>query len=147
MKLLATAVAESSATKMGQFDQLIAQELMRNRSQRGDDPNQRARDFAARQMNARDGGPSSTAWPSEQAASRGGPAVGGGGAAGGGEIQQKQVPIPMARPMDAAIDELKRVSEREEAAAAKPKNEEKKDDDDENQPPTTGKTKVKVKLD
>jgi hypothetical protein len=49
--------------------------------------------------------------------------------------------------VDAAIDELKRVSEREEAAAAKPKNEEKKDDDDENHPPTTGKTKVKVKLD
>ena len=49
--------------------------------------------------------------------------------------------------VDAAIDELKRVSEREEAAAAKPKTEEKKDDDDENTPPTTGKTKVKVKLD
>jgi hypothetical protein len=52
--------------------------------------------------------------------------------------------------VDAAIDELKKVSEREEvAAAAKPKNEEKKekdDDEDENRP-TTGKTKVKVKLD
>jgi hypothetical protein len=51
--------------------------------------------------------------------------------------------------VDAAIDELKKVSEREEAAAAKPKAEEKKekdDDEDENRP-TTGKTKVKVKLD
>jgi hypothetical protein len=49
--------------------------------------------------------------------------------------------------VDAAIDELKKVSEREETAATKPKNDEKKDDDDENHPPTTGKTKVKVKLD
>lgn len=50
--------------------------------------------------------------------------------------------------VDAAIDELKKVSEREdpqaEAEAAKAK---KKNDDDDDRPSTTGKTKVKVKLD
>jgi hypothetical protein len=47
--------------------------------------------------------------------------------------------------IDATIDELKKVSEREEEA--KPATEEKKDDDDQNRPASTGKTKVKVKLD
>lgn len=51
--------------------------------------------------------------------------------------------------VDAAIDELKRVSEREEADKKAPiRTEEEGDDDDNDEPPsTTGKTKVKVKLD
>lgn len=44
--------------------------------------------------------------------------------------------------VDAAIDELKKVSEKEEAEAKK-----KNDDDDDDTPPSTGKTKVKVKVD
>lgn len=47
--------------------------------------------------------------------------------------------------IDAAIDELKRVSEREEEEAAK--RAVSSDDDDDNPPSTTGKTKVKVKVD
>lgn len=47
--------------------------------------------------------------------------------------------------VEASIDELKRVSEREEANTQSPIPD---DDDDDNDPPsTTGKTKVKVKLD
>lgn len=48
--------------------------------------------------------------------------------------------------VDAAIDELKKVSEREEEEA-KAKNDEQDDSDDDDPPSTTGKTKVKVKLD
>jgi PHP family Zn ribbon phosphoesterase len=47
--------------------------------------------------------------------------------------------------IDSTIDEMKKISEREEEPA-KPAAE-KKDDDDEPKPPTTGKTKVKVKVD
>lgn len=94
---------------MGQFDQLIAQELMRNRSQRGDEPNQRARDFAARQMNARAGNAPSTAWAeaNEAPVVRDNPAMMGrsAGGGGGGASLPAQGPMPMARPMDAAIDE------------------------------------------
>lgn len=51
--------------------------------------------------------------------------------------------------VDAAIDELKKVSEKEEAEAAEDKPEAKNEDndDDDDSPSTTGKTKVKVKLD
>ncbi len=45
--------------------------------------------------------------------------------------------------IDAAIDELKRVSERDADAPAQ----ERKDDDDDNKPSTTGKGKIKVKVD
>lgn len=49
--------------------------------------------------------------------------------------------------IDSTIDEMKKVSEREEEPA-KPAEDEKKDDNDnEPKPPTTGKTKVKVKVD
>ncbi len=48
--------------------------------------------------------------------------------------------------VDAAIDELKKVSEREEEATQAAA--EKQDNDDDDEPPSsTGKTKVKVKLD
>lgn len=47
--------------------------------------------------------------------------------------------------VDAAIDELKRVSEKDEEAPAKPKNED--EDDDENRPSSTGKGKVKIDVD
>ena len=47
--------------------------------------------------------------------------------------------------IDSTIDDMKKISEREEEPA-KPAAE-KKDDDDEPKPPTTGKTKVKVKVD
>jgi hypothetical protein len=48
--------------------------------------------------------------------------------------------------VDAAIDELKKVSEREEEDAAV-QADDSKDDDDNEPPSSTGKTKVKVKLD
>lgn len=48
--------------------------------------------------------------------------------------------------VDAAIDELKKVSEREEAEKKSPIHDDEDDDNDE-PPSTTGKTKVKVKLD
>ena len=48
--------------------------------------------------------------------------------------------------VDAAIDELKKVSEKDEEVAAEKKLED-DDDDDDDRPSTTGKTKVKVKLD
>jgi hypothetical protein len=50
--------------------------------------------------------------------------------------------------VDAAIDELKRVSEREEDEDEEIMDEEEdSNDDDDDSPSTTGKTKVKVKLD
>ncbi len=53
--------------------------------------------------------------------------------------------------VDAAIDELKKVSEREDeeaAARADDAQDDEKNDNDDNEPPSsTGKTKVKVKLD
>jgi hypothetical protein len=49
--------------------------------------------------------------------------------------------------VDAAIDELKKVSEREEANKKSPMHSEEEDNDDDEPPSTTGKTKVKVKLD
>lgn len=83
---------------MGEFDQLIAQELMRNRSQRGDEPNQRARDFAARQMNAKAGNAPSTAWPEANRA----PVV-----ADNRQMSMalpQQAPIPASNPMNEAIE-------------------------------------------
>ncbi len=50
--------------------------------------------------------------------------------------------------VDAAIDELKKVSEREEEEAQAAKGDVADDDSSDDEPPTTtGKTKVKVKLD
>ncbi|XWX03406.1 hypothetical protein VZO05_12930 [Aggregatilineales bacterium SYSU G02658] len=48
--------------------------------------------------------------------------------------------------IDSTIDEMKKVSEREEEPVQTVEAE-KKDDDDDQKPPTTGKTKVKVKVD
>lgn len=83
----------------GEFDALLRQELNRNRSQRGEDPNQRARDFAARQMNARSGGPQSTAWAEANRA----PIVRDNPQDSPGLPQQ--APMPTSNPMNAAIDE------------------------------------------